>query len=1065
MNEFEQNGRDTKLEKNLLDHFWSRQFSDANDTLSFKTSRIYKNDNLRNVLFSSSNTSIFKSKQKFNEQENYDNFLKLNLNKTSSRYTLYRNLISKNSFDFSNAKKLASVSKAQTNITGDILQKRYNVHFAYKFMENLNDSAYVPDPSKNSLTDKLPFHLYLQYAFYVNRALLELKYNINDTAFKDLNSAINTRKTYIIPYFFKGILLLFDSKEKEAIKCFREGLVNGYYHTSLAYLMKDLVNDHNLRLYVSSFSHISAPFISFINQYRVNNYFFNSDLNKVVNNIINKDYDTALGILNSIIKCNQNIFLVKFYKGVILLLKGLYSDSIDIFNMIYPSSTFPERNVLCNFRGYSYAKINKYNNALCDYSMTINDKFYRYSSIIHRAEIHIIKGQYRQALDDFSSLENQLKSNHVKVMMAECFIALGEINKCLEVLNSISPEYNHFKYYFCHFLALKDIGNSKDALSCLKKSIDVNPDCFWLLKIAGDYCYNCAEFNEAIKFYQDCINLIKYNKEKKAKHVHTIKIEKIISDNIFYNNKDSFRNNLVKNFQITKEEITEENYLDYLIYHQFDIFNVKDNQDELNMNDILSIFKNIAYAKFYMGEGKNAAKFLKNSRKEIEYIKKDNIDDCHFKENDLVEIGTWLDDLYSNTIKDNTYDLDYRYIVHIINSIQKPFTFSLRDKIVDIGIIKDFSISLCPEDLNSNEIELIKDAERLGSLCHASTYETVQNLNVIRALGLSVLFLANYIKNQIQNQITSKQLKNFNSLQQMKLENSTSNYKKSVAVEDWTSSFEIIRAILQIADFQKDVEWITENPCKEKINHFHSINPTDLNNSAPHYFIQNQTRFPPRFQHVKNTALNKLLLAAFNMKNKHNFTQKDLDHNINANTIYRIVQNDFSSITQYDSGIVKLQAPPIFLRFMGCSGYEVFVSPPTQLKHRRRYVSFIQTVWSNMIKNQSIDSLSFIMMLLWMYHPFTFYSNEVAHILLHAFFLATMDSELERFDSSADEMFISQMIDPNYSKIKERIDSLVNSKTKSEVKKESLLYWNTPRNLGEVFRLIRSNLQIQQNFE
>lgn len=825
-----------------------------------------------------------------------------------------------------------------------------------------------------------------------NRAFGFMSNCLYQMAKNDCNTSIASDKYNTFAYYLKGAILLFELKELNAINVWRSSLHLDYYDR-YSLLMKHLIQDHNIRHTLFRLQNNIRDFISFTEKYNASIIYYSDDIQIGYSKL-------SKGFVKEAIEQFENILRVKPFDekanighSIALYQKGEYILASKGFSDLSSIKSLPPE--YSKFYGIVNASLHYDKNAVDNLSNSIQNNPTDYQSLLLRAETQIERGHYKMAIHDLLNLPDNLRTDKVFVLMAECYSWMGKLQKTLDALRFVSPSYEDSSLYLCHFIVARDHCDYEEAMSCIKKAVCLNPS-FNLLKIAGDYFYSNAYFDDAVSFYQMALQArqnspmvlrnLAFALIHSGNEMEGAKILKNIGKNTSGGDLN-FANNLCPSPTSTLNAAgggwaTDMNvkYLDQWIY---DFGNI-----EVTRHDIIESRMNP----------------------------------------------------FSPLLKSDS--TDYRFILHLMNIIDMPFELALRDKIVDCGkgrmpfnrnkitipnansgskteegkTSKDSSTSNEKDDVilipKKKKEPIVEDAEKLGMKCNPNTYEVTQNIRVIRALGLSVLYLAHFMRNEMEKMIDVE-----------KAETAEDAPPPRFVISHWTKPFDIIRSILQIADFKLDVKWISTlsssmvgptsvvsspppNECfgfrsresenakdevknetkeekkktDEKDNH-HShkrkikrkvattpapfkrpIRPYTGNpfeeqivdsQCAPMYFIQSGIRLPPRFQHISNTVFVKLAIAATTMvSDQHrNFSNSELSEiSKSAKRLYRIVQKDISSVRKYDNGRTRLQAPTITLRYLGALGYEVYVSPPLTPKHRMRYYICIEDCWTELIK-------------------------------------------------------------------------------------------------------------------
>lgn len=1019
-----------------------------------------------------------------------------------------------------------------------------------------------------------------------NRSFGFLSLGLYRLAVNDCVTAISIDKYNTFAYYIKGIILLFEKKELNAINVWRTSLQLDYYdHFSL--IMKHLIQDHNMRHTLYSLKGNNRELVYFNEKYYTSKIFTSDDVQIGFKKLDEKKFTESLNQFNNVLQVKPQDEESIIGRSITLYGNGDYISATKCLSEIQSiKQVNPEYS---KFFGLGFAALHYDTNAVINLSNSIQSNPIDYDSILLRAEIQIERGQYKRALHDLLSLPDNTRTDKVFVLMAECYAWMGKLQKTLDTLRCVSPIYEDSSLYLCHYIVARDHCDYKEAINCIKKAICLNPT-FTLIKIAADYFYSNACFLEASSFYQMALEVrrnspsvlrsLAFSLIHNGNEMEGAKILKNIGK-IASGGDSNFSNNLCPSPTSNLNSVNggwannmNINYLDQWIYDFGKVEVTRLSRIESRMNPFAPLLKS-----------------------------------------------------------DKT---DYRFILHLMNIIDMPFELAVRDKIVDCGkgrmpfnrnkivIPNSNSNSSTTINLNSNsedskkakkdkenvniEASIVNDAEKLGMKCIPITYEVTQNIRVIRALGLAVLYLAHFMRSEMNKMI---EIEN----QSLKVDSDDEKIQTpNFVISHWTKPFDDIRAILQIADFQIDVKWISclasamqhpasvvssppPNECfgfvsrnigtkpseesqqgstDEKSNTNQqsgdnnsepSTNPlnstqipesnstseqtdTDNNNDnnndnpeakkekkrkkikkkviaapapfkrqlrpytgspfedqfvdtqvAPCYFIQNGVRRPPRFQHISKSVFEKLAYTAKLMvSDQHRKSIEFEGISKSAKYLYQAVQKDITLKWKYDTGKTLLLAPTLSLKYLGALGYEVYVAPPLLPKYRMRYYMVIEDCWTELIKGGSLQihlsqtkqnqannnndssnnnnnntsgdnsfiespdsevqyrnqgQLTMMLLMLWMLHPFSFYSPEVGHIVLHAYVLACSNEEIEKIDQ-VDELFITQMVNPDRQKLRSIINNALKNRTKSSINPESLSFWDDQKSLRDVMNLIGS---------
>ena len=358
---------------------------------------------------------------------------------------------------------------------------------------------------------------------------------------------------------------------------------------------------------------------------------------------------------------------------------------------------------------------------------------------------------------------------------------------------------------------------------------------------------------------------------------------------------------------------------------------------------------------------------------------------------------------------------DYYYLVYLIknstNSMMKIPRWNLKKEIESLKtfeIPKDFHFR--PIKLSEEEIQMCNDADRFGKKVFPNSLEVSNNPRLIRCFGFCVLYLS-YL-------LTTRCFK------------TDTNFREII---------NNLIPILQIADLSKDVRWTLEG--------------TTVNSDiAPCYHIQQGEKLSPRYKFVLKDAINQLNANIYN-------DPADIIFVETIDDIYSLIQKDVSISPQWKSGNQKLLGPSINLKYLGTHGYDLYIRPPLDPINIAKYEERLHELWNTVNKlhgTQIFSSLTSLIMLLWNYHPLTFYSNELGHIFIHAFILATYNCEATKLAGKNNEdLFIKFMINQNNIEFEKEMTSIFHGgKLERECNQASIDYWGKDITIEHLLSLL-----------
>ncbi|OHT06508.1 hypothetical protein TRFO_25462 [Tritrichomonas foetus] len=313
---------------------------------------------------------------------------------------------------------------------------------------------------------------------------------------------------------------------------------------------------------------------------------------------------------------------------------------------------------------------------------------------------------------------------------------------------------------------------------------------------------------------------------------------------------------------------------------------------------------------------------------------------------------------------------------------------------------------LLPFEVTPQVLQMVKDADRFGRRCIPQTHEKTVNLRLARALGFCVLRMAQMMKTQWFD----------------------SNQKRS-----WLAAFDEIRAILSFADLRKPL--------------IYSHDTTDsFIHNAPTYYVMKNGRISSRFGFIMEKIFQKMR------------KYYPLERIECFEDIYQITQSDsmYKSKWSLEKGTV-LDVSTLLLKYNGIYGFDICVRPQSDDMTWRLYDTELQEAFQNLMNNRDKTTLqiSYFILLIWLRQPLNYYSPEIGHMFLHAYYLASNESELAPLDESNGEYFISEMVEPNLNQLSASLyDHVIKCGAEKEYKEESLQFWSTMPSISTMIQLM-----------
>lgn len=703
--------------------------------------------------------------------------------------------------------------------------------------------------------------------FLSNRAFGFMSINLYQMAIKDCNTAISLDKYNTFSYYLKGIILLFGQKELTAINVWRSSLQLDFYdHYSL--IMKHLIQDHNMRHSLYKLQSNIRDLIYFNEKYYPSKVYYSDDIQVGYKKLLDELPQEAVDHFDNIIRIDPHDEKSIIGRSIALYQKGDYISSSKGFSDLNAVKPLPPE--YSKFYGLVNASLHYDKNAVENLSRTIQSNPTDYDSILLRAEVQIERGHYKMALHDLLSLPDDLRTDKVFVLIGECYAWMGKLQKTLDALRFVSPNYEDSSLYLCHFIVARDHCDYEEAMNCIKKAVCLNPS-FNLLTIAGDYFYSNACFVEAASFYQMALE----NHRNSPSVLRSLAFalihsgEELEGSKILKNirklpsgGEANYSNNLCPSLTSSLNTAgggwttnMDVKYMDQWIYDFGSIEVTRQDRIDARMDPFSPILKNdttdyrfilhlmnvidlpfeLAVRDKIVDCGKGRVPFMR-SKIFTSPQNKDANPDSNANSNPSSNINSELTNEASNselktknstsTPTPDTPNPDSKpNEAENSKSTTLPETINFGSKVSDgVKIYAEFeytssssSSNSSTEDLHSSSLRfsrkkkkpIIEDAERLGMKCIPITYEVTQNIRIVRALGLSVLYLAHFMRSEMEKMLEVEHVDTQNSNS-----NSNSNFKElerpHFVISHWTKPFDAVRSILQIADFKVDVKWISQ---------------------------------------------------------------------------------------------------------------------------------------------------------------------------------------------------------------------------------------------------------------
>jgi tetratricopeptide (TPR) repeat protein len=371
----------------------------------------------------------------------------------------------------------------------------------------------------------------------------------------------------------------------------------------------------------------------------------------------------------------------------------------------------------------------------------------------------------------------------------------------------------------------------------------------------------------------------------------------------------------------------------------------------------------------------------------------------------------FLDTLFNDTFEAES---DLRFIVHLVRSVDLPVLSALRQKLPAVDTLPQ-RFSLPPA--GPRFAQIANDADRLGQKCFFVGPEVPPNKRVMRALGLAVLGVAQIIRAPEKD-------------------------------TRWSDPIDLCRALLSLADLRNNIQWTSDGarPARSAI--------------VPVYYLQRGDRISARFcrgpQNPHERAIARLKTSVTDTP----LAPPSRVPQAMVRNLYGLLQHDMTQCGTFRAEKAgELSNPSVNLRYVGVHGWDLFVRPPVDPGEVRRYRAALDQSWAAMLSGDLAErtlAMLHVVQLIWLLQPLSHFSNEIGHVFLHAFELAVKDIELAPFANGECELFIQQMVQPDFTLLKFTYDGLSRERaSRSTVQSESIAFWGqSAPTIGRVFTLL-----------
>lgn len=335
---------------------------------------------------------------------------------------------------------------------------------------------------------------------YLSLAIAKLSLQLTDSCIHDCESSIAIEPTSFA-FLIKGIAELWKFDEDKAVESWKEGLKLGgmirYFN-----LMNILVSNFNMRSYLFTVRFRVVELLDFMENFDKDIIYDNSDTQSAFAELKDNSLISAINHFNLIISTNPNNIQAYKGRGLAECLVGQWKKSIkDLTNVINSQVSVAE---CCKYRAVAYAALGYYSAAVTDLTVAINKRPNDFEAILERAKLQMIRNNYSLALNDFRKVPEKYYDSKIYTAVAECFYALGDIQKALHTILCADSTTDHRTFYY-GYLIKRDQGDINDAALRLMKAIELLPS-FFLTRTAGDFMYECGIFRSSILYYKNAIS-------------------------------------------------------------------------------------------------------------------------------------------------------------------------------------------------------------------------------------------------------------------------------------------------------------------------------------------------------------------------------------------------------------------------------------------------------------------------------------------------------------------------------------------------------------------------------
>lgn len=898
--------------------------------------------------------------------------------------------------------------------------------FIKQQIKNYNAADIIEDLSRQLKEERSPDR---RIIIAINLVIAKLSLQTIRSAINDCNSILSYTPSPVL-YFLRGLAFLWMENEKDAINSWVEGVKFG---GSVSYfsVMNRLIVDPNARSFFYSKRFDIIEILDFVESFNKNKVFTNSDTHYAYSELRKNALNDAISHFSLVIANDPGNIEALKGRGTAECFSGQWKKAIDDFTTVINKNCDVE--TCSKFRAVSYAAIGNYTAAILDFSTAIALGPFDFITIAERGRLQMLRKCYNLALSDFKQNPQPFYDDKFIINMAECYYAIGNLNNAREMIQKVNSNNDHRKEY-CHYLICRDLRLADEAMNHLRRAIEILPS-FFLQRTAADFMYDSGRFSEAVNFYKAALTL----KEDDAD------TQRMYALSLFQSGAEMQGVEILK--ALHEAWVTQQDEIDFgqdtfdglvISGHLKNFYQTSPSKSVLN-----AASDDLYFISYLMNNTKeplssivrqepNVMKILVNNYKQTPE-KSESDDKVETKEESNENDNENADDTTNNSDTKNDF-----------KGIKDIFHF--------------FKFEPTPEELN-----LIKDADRFGSRIQIEELETTPNKRAVRCFGLCVLYLAyNFrkiysINKQKQSTATTTKQTESDQIKDVVIESSNEPY--------WRDIVGGIIPILTLIDLKKDVRWTLD------------IDKGALHSElAPAYYLQRGERVSPKYRHSLPYVMRQFDSQLVN-------SISDIVHVETVEDVYSITQEDETTISStFQCKGKTLKGPSINLKYLGTHGFDLFIRPPLDLDIMRKYEKLIQTSFLEIInenETKGFTSLSTLVLLIWLYQPFSHYSVELGHILYHAFILGFCRYETKKIanyafnrksdgdqnknddgdeaDGVANEMqlFIELMAMPNENELgKILIANFREKKIEPTFAESSLTFWKNQPTLERIYPLI-----------